>query len=61
MPDRPQPDPKPRKPNPMSLAARMANANRSDDEKAEIARKISAKLKGNRNAAGPRRIRARGG
>jgi hypothetical protein len=53
MEDRPQP-PKPRKPDPMSLAARMAAMNRSDEEKAAIAAKISIKLKGNRNRLGKR-------
>jgi hypothetical protein len=59
MEDRPLPQPK-RKPPPMSLAARMANMNnRSDEEKAEIARKISVKLRGNTNRLGKRL--ARGG
>jgi hypothetical protein len=53
MEDRPQP-PKPRKPDPMSLAARMAATNRSEEEKAEIARKISIKLRGNQNRLGKR-------
>jgi hypothetical protein len=53
MEDRPQP-PKPRKPMSMSLAARTAATNRSEEEKAEIAAKIAAKLKGNRNRLGKR-------
>jgi hypothetical protein len=43
----------------MSLAARMAATNRSDEEKARIAAKLSLALRGNRNRLGKKL--ARGG